>query len=65
VGHSTVAGFYESQGRLRDALEAYTQALEVFKRLAAMDPSNLGWQREVVVALSGVARAGQVQEGVE
>ena len=39
-----------AQGDLAGALEAYRQSLAVRQRLAAADPSNAGWQRDLWVS---------------
>ena len=38
------------QGDLAGALEAYRESLAVRRRLAAADPSNAGWQRDLTVS---------------
>ena len=39
-----------AQGDLSGALAAYRQSLAVSERLAAADPSNAGWQRDLWVS---------------
>ena len=39
-----------AQGQLADALTAYRASLAICERLAAADPSNAGWQRDLSVS---------------
>ena len=39
-----------AQGQLDDALEAYRASLAIVERLAAADPSNAAWQRDLSVS---------------
>ncbi len=52
-----------AQGDLQGALNAYRESLGVRERLAAADPSNAGWQRDLVVSCWRMAdiaeKAGQ------
>jgi hypothetical protein len=41
---------HRAQNKLSEALHAYQQDLEIAKRLADQDPSNVGWQRDLIVA---------------
>ena len=43
------------QGDLSGALAAYRQSLAVSERLAAADPSNAGWQRDLWVSYWRIA----------
>ncbi|MFZ1430782.1 MAG: hypothetical protein WAS21_28945, partial [Geminicoccaceae bacterium] len=46
---------------LAGALDAYTQSQTIRAKLAAADPGNAGWQRDLIVSyvkLAGVAGAG-------
>ncbi len=45
-----------AQGNLPEALSNYRRGLEVAEALAAADPGNAGWQRDVIVSLFKVAR---------
>jgi hypothetical protein len=40
-----------AQGDLAGALSAYEESKAIAERLAASDPSNAGWQRDLVVSL--------------
>jgi tetratricopeptide (TPR) repeat protein len=51
----------QTKGRLDDARAAYGEFLAIFQRLAAADPSNAGWQRELAVAYSKVGDIHQTQ----
>jgi hypothetical protein len=44
-----------AQGKLDEALKAYRDSLAIRERLAAADPGNTQWQRD----LSAVLRAGR------
>jgi Flp pilus assembly protein TadD len=46
----------EAQGKLAAAQAAFGEALAICRRLAAQDPSNAGWQRELAVACVKLAR---------
>ena len=41
-----------AQGNLEAALKAYGDGLAIFEKLAAQDPSNTGWQRDLSVSFS-------------
>jgi hypothetical protein len=45
-----------AQGDLAGALAAYRESLEVMRRLAALDPTNAVWQKDVAYSRSPVAR---------
>jgi tetratricopeptide (TPR) repeat protein len=45
------------QGDLSGALAAYRESLAVRQRLAAADPSNAGWQRDLSFCLTQIADA--------
>ena len=50
----------QARGDLAGAEQAFAQSLAIFERLAASDPANTGWQRELAVAhnrLGDVAQA--------
>jgi tetratricopeptide (TPR) repeat protein len=40
----------QAQGRLDEALAAFREAFAIDQHLAATDPSNAAWQRELAVA---------------
>ena len=44
------------QGDLAGAQAAYGKTLEVRRRLAEADPSNAGWQRDLSLSLTRLAR---------
>jgi tetratricopeptide (TPR) repeat protein len=50
VAYDKVADILVAQGNLPEALTAYQQGLAIAKRLADQDPSNAGWQRDLIVA---------------
>jgi tetratricopeptide (TPR) repeat protein len=43
-----------AQGKLAEAQAAFTKSLEISQQLAAQDPSNADWQRDLAVAYSRV-----------
>src|SRR5436190_1020597 len=43
-----------AQGKLDDALKAYSDGLAIRERLAAADRSNTGWQRDLSVSYNKV-----------
>ena len=45
-----------AQGNLAEALKAYRDGLAIAERLAAADPSNAGWQRDLSVSHAKLAR---------
>jgi hypothetical protein len=49
----------QSQGNLAGALEEFRKELAIVERLAAQDPDNAGWQRELSVSRT---RIGDVLE---
>jgi len=55
----------EAQGRLEGAQAAFEQYLAIFRRLAELEPSNAGWQREMAVAHSRVGGVLQAQGRLE
>ena len=59
----------EAQGRLEGAQAAFEQYLAIFRRLAELEPSNAGWQREMAVAHSRVGGVWlaqkQLTKGIE
>jgi tetratricopeptide (TPR) repeat protein len=51
----------EAEGKLDDALAAYSEYLAITRRLAEQDPSNAGWLRELAVAHSCMGGVFQAQ----
>jgi hypothetical protein len=55
-----------AQGELAEALASYEAGLAIRERLAAQDPGNAQWQRDLIVSgvkLGGVAeRAGSINK---
>ncbi len=51
-----------AEGDRAGALKAYEESLEIARRLAAADPGNAGWARDVSVSLSKVGDV-RVAEG--
>lgn len=51
VGFNEIGDVLVAQGNLPGALERYTRQLEIAEGLAAGDPGNSGWQRDVSVSL--------------
>jgi len=50
-----------TQGKLAEAQAAYAEFLAISRRLAAQDPDNAGWQRELAVAHSKVGDVLEAQ----
>jgi len=42
----------QARGDLAGAERAFTRALAIFERLAALDPASTGWQRDLATARS-------------
>jgi hypothetical protein len=57
--HSLLGDVLQAKGRLEDALAAYREYLAIFQRLAATDPSNVGWQRDLALAHNKLGQAFQ------
>ncbi len=55
VSWSKLGDLRVAQGDLAGALEAYGQDLEIAQRLAAADPGNAGWQRDLAVSWERLA----------
>ncbi len=51
----------QARGDLAAAERAFTQTLAISERLAALDPTNTGWQRELAVAHSRVGDVAQAR----
>ena len=45
-----IGGLLEKLGRLDEAIPYYQLDLKIAERLAAKDPSNAGWQRDVEIS---------------
>ena len=58
-----------TQGKLKDALDAYQQDLAIAKRLSEQDKSNSEWQRNLSVSYEkvgdGLAAQGKLQEALD
>ena len=50
-----------ARGDLAAAEQAFGQDLAIFERLAALDPANTGWQRDLAVAYSRVGDVAQAR----
>lgn len=63
VSHNKVGDVLVAQGNLAPALDSYRASLAIFERLAAADPGNAEWQRDVIVSnvklAEIVGRAGE------
>ncbi len=55
MSHHKVGDVLLAQGDLAGALRAYRESLAVAKRLASSDPSNAGWQRDLMVSCWRIA----------
>ena len=51
----------QEQGQGADALQAYRDSLAIAQKLAAQDPSNTTWQRDLAVSLNKVGDVLQAQ----
>jgi tetratricopeptide (TPR) repeat protein len=61
VSQNKVGDVLSVQGRLDDALSAYRAGLAIRKRLAASDPSNARWQRDVSASQNRIGDALSAQ----
>jgi tetratricopeptide (TPR) repeat protein len=52
----------QARGDLAAASRAYTQCLAIYQQLAALDPTNTGWQEELAAAYSGVGDMAQARD---
>jgi tetratricopeptide (TPR) repeat protein len=59
--YSLVGEAAQARGDLAAAEQSYTQTLAIFKRLAALDPTNTSWQRSLAVAHSRVGDLAQAR----
>ena len=57
--YSLVGEAAQARGDLAAAEQSYTQTLAIFKRLAALDPTNTSWQRSLAIAHSRVGDLAQ------
>jgi hypothetical protein len=55
------ANVRKAQGDLSGALGSYSESLELSRRLAAADPGNAGWQRDLSVSLDNVGNVRKEQ----
>jgi tetratricopeptide (TPR) repeat protein len=53
--HDQIAQMLQQLGRCDDAIEAHIRAFDVYKQLAAADPTNLVWRRRLGVELGKMA----------
>ena len=51
----------QAQGQGADALQAYRDSLTIAQKLAAQDPSNTTWQRDLSVSFNNVGDVLQAQ----
>jgi tetratricopeptide (TPR) repeat protein len=69
VSHNRIGDIFYAKGNLDDARAQYRQSLAIRERLAAADPTNAAWQRELVISLVKVGeieeRLGKTAEAVE
>ena len=54
--HNCVGRVYEAQGRLADALREFEDDLAIAERLAAHDPTNRQWQKDLAETRRSVDR---------
>jgi Flp pilus assembly protein TadD len=50
VSYERIGAVQSAQGDLSSALSSYKQDLEIREKLAARDPANTGWQRDLSVS---------------
>ncbi|HET8682230.1 MAG TPA: hypothetical protein VFM54_10190 [Micromonosporaceae bacterium] len=60
--YSLVGDVAQARGDLAAAGQAFTQALAISERLAQLDPTNTGWQRDLAAAHSKVGDAANSNE---
>ncbi len=56
VSHNKVGGVYQEQGRLADALQEYKADLAIAEHLAALEPGNEQWEKDLDVTRKDVER---------
>ncbi|MGH8567974.1 MAG: tetratricopeptide repeat protein, partial [Gammaproteobacteria bacterium] len=54
VALANIADVWRAQGKREAALDVYRKALAIAERLAAQDPGNAGWQRDVSVSYNRI-----------
>jgi len=59
VSHDRVGDVLVAQGNLPGALEAFRRSLALRERLAAADPGNAGWQRDLWVSYWRLAQMAE------
>jgi tetratricopeptide (TPR) repeat protein len=65
VSFNKVGNVAVAQGKLEEAARAYGDALAIRKRLAAGDPSNAEWQRDLSVSYNKVGDLAKAQGKLE
>jgi len=60
--HTFLGDAFSAYGDLRRALDAYHASLAIAERLAAADPSNATWQRDVFVSHAKLGRIEQLRQ---
>jgi len=55
VSLDKIADVKRASGDQAGALEAYEKSLAIARRLAGIDPGNVGWQTDLVVSLYKIA----------
>ncbi len=58
VSHNKIGDVLVSKGELDGALEAYQASLAIRERLAAADPANTQWQRDLIVSHVKLSASG-------
>ena len=58
---SLMGGVLQARGKLAEAHAALGECIAVSRRLAEQDPSHVGWQRELAVALHRLGGVSQAQ----
>ena len=61
MSHSKVGSIYQEQGRLDAALYAYQAGKRIMEGLAALDPANIDWLRDLSVSHNRIGRIYQLQ----
>ena len=55
VSHNKIGDVQVAQGDLGAALESFKAGLAIREQLAALDPGNAGWQRDLIVSYAKLA----------
>ena len=63
MSHDRVGDVLAAQGNLPGALAAFQASLGIRERLAAQDPGNAGWQRDLSFVLTRLAEFHERQGG--